>query len=132
MPKFIIYSKIVKQYTLFSEYPLGETLEQFLQRRGMMLTWGETYDLMMPVIRTMQLIHEDGIIHRGISPSTIYITSSGKAKLSGFGISAVRAARTELTAELFPGFSLLNSIPRLHRMVPGRISMQSVQYFTFA
>ena len=88
-----------------SEYPLGETLEQFLQRRGMMLTWGETYDLMMPVIRTMQLIHEDGIIHRGISPSTIYITSSGKAKLSGFGISAVRAARTELTAELFPGFS---------------------------
>ena len=88
-----------------SEYPLGETLEQFLQRRGMMLTWGETYDLMMPVIRTMQLIHEDGIIHRGISPSTLYITSSGKAKLSGFGISAVRAARTELTAELFPGFS---------------------------
>ena len=33
-----------------SEYPLGETLESFLERRGMMLTWGETYDLMMPVI----------------------------------------------------------------------------------
>ena len=77
-----------------SEYPLGETLESFLERRGMMLTWGETYDLMMPVIRTMQLIHEDGIIHRGISPQTVYITPSGKAKLTGFCISAVRAART--------------------------------------
>jgi serine/threonine-protein kinase len=88
-----------------SEHLLGETLEQFLQRRGVMLTWGETYDLLMPIIRTMQLIHEDGIIHRGISPSTIYITPSGKAKLAGFGISAVRAARTELAAELFPGFS---------------------------
>lgn len=88
-----------------SEYPLGETLEQFLQRRGMMLTWGETYDLLMPIVRTMQLIHEDGIIHRGISPSTIHITPNGKAKLTGFGISAVRAARTELAAELFPGFS---------------------------
>lgn len=88
-----------------SEYPLGETLEQFLQRRGMMLTWGETYDLLMPIVRTMQLIHEDGIIHRGISPSTIHITPNGKAKLSGFGISAVRAARTELAAELFAGFS---------------------------
>ena len=88
-----------------SEYPLGETLEQFLARRGMMLTWGETYDLLLPVIRTMQLVHEDGIIHRGISPQTIYITSSGRAKLSGFCISAVRAARTELAAELFPGFS---------------------------
>ncbi len=88
-----------------SEYPLGETLEQFLARRGMMLTWSETYDLMLPVIRTMQLVHEDGIIHRGISPSTLYITSSGRAKLSGFCISAVRAARTDLAAELFPGFS---------------------------
>lgn len=88
-----------------SEYPLGETLEKHLERRGMMMTWGETYELMMPVIRTMQLIHEDGIIHRGISPQTVYITPSGKAKLSGFCISAVRAARTELAAELFPGFS---------------------------
>ena len=88
-----------------SEYPLGETLESFLERRGMMLTWGETYDLMMPVIRTMQLIHEDGIIHRGISPQTVYITPSGKAKLTGFCISAVRAARTELAAELYAGFS---------------------------
>ena len=82
----------------------GTTLQEYLDRRGVMFTWNEASDLLLPVIKTLNLIHQEGIIHRGVSPSTIWV-SKGHIKLGGFCISAVRAARTELAAELFPGYS---------------------------
>ena len=87
------------------EHPEGGTLQEYLDRWGMMMTWGEAAQMLMPVMKTLELLHEAGIIHRGISASTIYRTKDGLLKLGGFGISAVRASRTELAAELFPGFS---------------------------
>lgn len=87
------------------EHPEGGTLQEYLDRWGMMMTWDETAEMLMPVMKTLELLHEAGIIHRGISAETIYRTKDGLLKLGGFGISAVRASRTELAAELFPGFS---------------------------
>lgn len=87
------------------EHVEGFTLQEYLDRRGLMLTWTEASDLLLPVFKTLQMLHQEGIIHRGVSPSTIYLGRGGVRKLGGFGISAVRAARTELVAELFPGYS---------------------------
>ncbi len=83
----------------------GTTVRQYLNERGTMLTWQETSDLFLPMLKTLRLIHQDGLIHRGISADTILITRNNTVKIDGFAISAVRAARTELVAELFPGFS---------------------------
>ena len=83
----------------------GITVRQYLNEKGTMLTWQEAADLFLPMIKTLRLIHQDGLIHRGISADTILITKNNTVKIDGFAISAVRAARTELVAELFPGFS---------------------------
>lgn len=83
----------------------GVTVRQYLNDRGTMLSWQEASDLFLPMLKTLRLIHQDGLIHRGISADTILITHNNTVKIDGFCISAVRAARTELVAELFPGFS---------------------------
>lgn len=83
----------------------GRTVRQFINERGTMLSWQEASDLFLPMLKTLRLIHQDGLIHRGISADTILITKNNTVKIDGFAISAVRAARTELIAELFPGFS---------------------------
>ena len=83
----------------------GTTVRQYLNERGAMLTWQEASDLFLPMLKTLRLIHQDGLIHRGISADTILVTRNHTVKIDGFAISAVRAARTELVAELFPGFS---------------------------
>lgn len=87
------------------EYVEGPTLRKYLDKKGAMLTYSETIDLLLPVIKTMQLIHEEGLLHRGLSSETLLVSENGLLKIDGFAISAVRAARTELVAELYPGFS---------------------------
>ncbi|MBR6789965.1 MAG: protein kinase, partial [Oscillospiraceae bacterium] len=87
------------------EHMNGTLLRELLDRRQVMFTWGEAVDLLLPVVKTLDMIHQEGLIHRGVSPATIWLGHNGTVKLGGFCISAVRAARTELAAELFPGFA---------------------------
>lgn len=87
------------------EFVEGISLKTYLEKRDVMLTWTETSDLLLPLIKTLSIVHEEGLIHRGISTDTVILSRSRIVKLDGFSISAVRAARTELVAELFPGFS---------------------------
>lgn len=87
------------------EFVEGIPLKTYLEKRGVMLTWTETSDLLLPLIKTLSIIHEEGLIHRGISTDSVILSRSKIVKLDGFSISAVRAAHTELVAELFPGFS---------------------------
>ncbi len=87
------------------EFVEGITLKTYLEKRDVMLTWTETSDLLMPLVKTLAIVHEEGLIHRGISTDSVILSRSRIVKLDGFSISAVRAARTELVAELFPGFS---------------------------
>lgn len=46
-----------------------------------------------------------GIIHRGISPSTIFVTDKLELKLTGFAICAARTTGTEIPCEMFAGFA---------------------------
>ena len=81
------------------------SLREYLVRKGTMLSWQEASELLMPAVKTLRLLHQDGILHRGLSVDTLYVTPYDTVKIGGFSISAVRAARTELAAELFPGYS---------------------------
>ncbi len=102
-----VYSICYQNGTAYSisEYVDGISLKKYLAKRNSMLSWSETSDLLIPLIKTLSAVHEDGIIHRGICTDNIVLSRSGVAKIDGFSISAVRASSTELSAELFPGFS---------------------------
>ena len=58
-----------------------------------------------PIFTTLSLIHNAGLIHRGISPETIWITNNGGLKISGFSVTAARTANTELAPELYAGYA---------------------------
>ena len=61
--------------------------------------------LFPPIFTTLSLIHNAGIIHRGICPENILITVKGEIKLIGFCISSMRTQNTELNAELYSGYA---------------------------
>lgn len=65
------------------EYLDGITLKDKLQRGGIM-SINETLTLLAPVMNALNVIHQDGLIHRDISPDNIMITN-GKVKLLDFG-----------------------------------------------
>lgn len=102
-----VWSVVEENQTVYAiqERMEGTLLRDHLQQHGPMYTWDEAAELLLPMIRTLGLIHQEGIIHRGVSPSTVWVGKNGSIKLGCFSISAVRAAHTELPAELFPGYS---------------------------
>lgn len=46
-----------------------------------------------------------GLLHRGISPETVFITKTGSAKLSGYATLGLRTADSELKSQMFEGYA---------------------------
>lgn len=71
-------------YTVM-ERPTGITLQTYLVRKGRIgaqpLLAG-----MAPMMRTLQRLHENGLIHRRISPETVRLYTDGTVRLIGFGV----------------------------------------------
>ncbi len=91
-------------YAVF-EYINGISLKTYLANSSGEIAWEQAKELFSPFFTTLSLIHSAGIIHRGISPSTIFVTDKMELKLSGFAICAARTTGTEIPCEMFAGFA---------------------------
>lgn len=67
------------------EYIDGCSLMDFLSEHNNKLTVKETLDLVEPIINSLSILHNNGIIHRDISPDNIMIDKQGNIKLIDFG-----------------------------------------------
>ncbi len=87
------------------EHIAGVTLRSFLANTTGGIGWEQVREMFPSILTTLSLVHAAGIIHRGISPSTIYVTDKMQLKLGGFAISAARTTNTEIACEVFAGFA---------------------------
>lgn len=90
-----------------SEHLQGISLKEFLIRNGGVLTWEQVRPLYLPLINALRTIHANGIIHGGISPETLIVGRDGRIRITDFLIPSVRNARSEMTAQLYPGFAAI-------------------------
>ena len=67
------------------EYIQGITLKQHLKALGRPMTEEEALDIMEPLLKALQKVHDQGLIHRDISPDNIMIPTEGGIKLIDFG-----------------------------------------------
>ena len=67
------------------EYIDGESLKNYVRRKGGRLPWEETVKILLPVMDALDAVHKEGIIHRDISPDNIALSKSGTVKLLDFG-----------------------------------------------
>ena len=88
-----------------SEYLEGITLIDFLKDNAGELTWKQVSEMFPSFFTTISILHNNGIIHRAISPDTIYVTEHNSLRLCAFSISAVRTVHTELPCEIFHGYA---------------------------
>ena len=85
----------------------GITLREFLLRNGGALKWEQARPLFLPLLSALKTLHGAGIVHRGISPDTLLVGRDGKIRLKDFLIPAARTARSDMTAQLYPGFAAI-------------------------
>lgn len=102
-----------------TEYEKSLTLRELLLKSNSgSLTWERARQLFMPVMATLDQLHSSGIIHRGISPTTLVLHRDGKINLSGFSIAHVRSAGSDLSPELFDGYSAIEQYDAQGRHSP--------------
>ena len=108
-------SALIKVQNIFSEngtsYAVTENIEgitlreYLLRNNGGYISWEKARPLLMPVLSTLGTLHSAGIIHRGISPTTLVVATDGKIRITGFSLSQVRSARSELKQQIFTGYA---------------------------
>lgn len=77
--------------------------EEYVKRSGGSLEWDIARPLFMPVISALEALHKRGVGHYAVSPKNMYITASGKLKISGFATENERKRGTPLKSQLFSG-----------------------------
>ena len=107
-------SSLKTEFTLFSagntgyavsEHLKGKTLEEYIQQNGGKLAWSDISEMLMPVLRTLNTLHEKGIVHRGISPSTLFVTKDGRLVMTSLNISAARTSDSRINSEMYEGYA---------------------------
>lgn len=103
-PTLDLFSENNTTYAI-SEYVEGVKLVDYLKDNAGELTWNQVTSMFPPFFTTLSLVHNNSIIHRAISPDTIYVTEKGELKLCAFCISSVRTVHTDLPCEMFHGYA---------------------------
>ncbi len=94
-------------YAIYEHFE-GITLRDFLLRsKTGYISWEKARQILMPILSTLGTLHSSGIIHKGISPSTLVISADGKIKITGFCTGAARTARSDLNSQLFDGYAAI-------------------------
>ncbi len=89
-----------------SEYVESISLREFLLKSQTgYLNWEKAKVLFMPVLSTLSALHKMDITHNGINPDNLLIGRDGKLRLSGFSIKEARVEGSELSPEIFEGYT---------------------------
>ena len=90
------------------EFIQGSTLKELLkQRPDKRLPAAEVFVMMRPVMKSLDKVHQAGLIHRDISPDNLMVDQEGEVKLIDFGAARDFLADGEksLSVMLKPGYS---------------------------
>lgn len=116
LSKFQTTPGIVKIYDTFArnltayivmEYLDGVTLKEYLKENGGKMPYDKALEVMLPVLAALNAVHQEGIIHRDISPDNIFLTKEGEVKLLDFGAAryASNGYSKSLSVILKPGYA---------------------------
>lgn len=64
-----------------------------------------TRTLIMPVLSTVESLHTANVVHRGISPETLVLSSDGTLKITGFAIPQVRTTKNRFLNSVCDGYA---------------------------
>ncbi|MGN0321741.1 MAG: serine/threonine protein kinase [Oliverpabstia sp.] len=94
------------------EYMDGNSMKDMLRERNGRISMEETMAMILPVMDSLEKVHEVGIIHRDISPNNLMFNQYGQVKLIDFGAARyVMAAnrtgmdRKSLSVIFTPGYA---------------------------
>ncbi len=115
MTKFNTHKNIVNVYEYFEEnntayivmeFLDGQTLGEYMEENGGKLGVDRSLDIIFNICNALKVVHENGIIHRDISPDNIFMLNDGSIKVIDFGAARFSSEEAKnFTIILKPGFA---------------------------
>lgn len=102
-----------------SEYMETISLREFLLRNpDGNIEWEKARIMFMPVLTTLEALHNNGIIHGAICPDNLLLCRDGKVRLKGFCISEANTISSELEFNVNDGYTAIEQYDNNHKMCP--------------
>lgn len=121
-------SAVIPVLDVFEEngtaYAISEKMETLSLREFLLRTednnilWDRARLMFMPVLTTIENLHEHGIIHGGINPDNLVLCRDGKVRLLGFCISECNIESNELEFNHTDGYTALEQYENNHKVCP--------------
>lgn len=86
------------------ENPGGCPLQKWLEEHGTVAPQ-QACEMLEPVFRGVEAMHQVGLVHRGICPANIRVMDNGRARLAGYATVGLRTAGSGLHEQLYEGYS---------------------------
>jgi formylglycine-generating enzyme required for sulfatase activity len=98
----------------------AESLSEYAQRRGLPLSETDALLLLGPILEGLAAAHDQGLLHRDVTPESVRLRPDGRPLLVDFGgaRSAVQERSHSLTAAFSSGFTALEQYVRGGRQGP--------------
>ena len=90
-----------------SDYKETVALKDYFAKTRKPLPASKAVAAFLPVVSALKLLHNAGIVHGNITPSTIQVGADGRLNIIGFSIPQCRSDIPELAAKPVSGFSAL-------------------------
>ncbi|MDE6110360.1 MAG: PASTA domain-containing protein [Eubacterium sp.] len=95
------------------------TLHDFLIRStDNSILWDKARLMFMPILTTIEALHENGIAHGAINPDNLVLCRDGKVRLKGFCIAECNEASSELGFKPVAGYTALEQYDNSHLICP--------------
>lgn len=82
------------------------------------IMWDKARLMFMPILTTIEALHENGIIHGNINPDNLVLCRDGKVRLAGFCIGECTGASSELGFNAVAGYTALEQYNNNHKICP--------------
>ena len=79
------WGEVDSTYYIVMEYVEGETLKEFIRRRGR-LGGNDAVHIALQLLAAIDFAHRAGIVHRDIKPQNVMLDRNGNVKVMDFGI----------------------------------------------
>lgn len=97
----------------------GVPLREFLLRTPEgYISWEQARIMFMPVLTTLEALHDRGVIHGSITPDNLLLCPDGKVRLKGFCIAQCNTVQSDLEFNLNEGYTAIEQYDNDRKMCP--------------
>ena len=116
-----VYDVFEENSTVYAviEYMESIPLREYLLRKEEgYITWDTARLMFMPVLTTIEALHNNGIIHGSITPDSLVLCRDGKVRLSPFCIVDCTEETSDFEFVSCEGYTALEQYDNSHRVCP--------------